>query len=173
VNAWIQLATVGYSYWYAHGKQTADAAGRYELDNLPVGARIYFQVWKEDHAQQCASPPLISDRDLSLDAQLVARAHISSSPDAVPPSPPGLRLVSGVVYEVIADGRRPASNVFVDYEPVSDFPAAVTYTDAEGRFLLCGIPSAESASIGAGQGFRVGYREVPPGPDATIEIEIR
>jgi hypothetical protein len=62
--------------------------------------------------------------------------------------------------------------VFVDYEPVESFVAAKTYTDEQGRFLLCGIPSATSASIGVAVGFGE-YREVPPGPDATIEIEIK
>lgn len=92
----------------------------------------------------------------------------------MPPSAPGFRLISGVLYEVTAEGRRPAPDAFVDYEPIDDSPAAVTYTDSEGRFLLCGIPQARTATIGAALGVgRFAYRSVPPGPDASTEIEIK
>jgi hypothetical protein len=173
VYALIMLATGSYSNWSANAPRTADAAGRYELTNLPVGATIHVQASMDGTVQQCAAPPLVSDRNLHLDVLLIARADLSASPDSVPRSAPGFRLVSGVVYEGVADGRRPASNVFVSYEPLDNFPAAMTYTDAEGRFLLCGIPSGDRAFIYTGLGSRVEYREVPPGPDTAIEIEIR
>ena len=86
----------------------------------------------------------------------------------------GFRLVSGVVYEVIADSRRAVSSVFVDYEPIEDFPAAITYTDAQGRFLLCGIPQDRGATIASSLGSgRIAYYTVPPGGDAIIDIEIK
>lgn len=150
-----------------------DAGGRYELVNLPADATIYFETWKDGYVQQCATPPLAVESDLNLNAQLVARANLSASSDAVPRSAPGFRLVSGIVYD-LADSRHAASNVIVDYEPVEDFPAAITYTDAQGRFLLCGIPQDREATIGSSLGSgRVAYYTVPPGGDAIIDIEIK
>ena len=173
VNVWVQTTNIGYSYWYASGPQMTDADGRYELVNLPADATIYFDAWKDGYVQQCATPPLAVGSDLSLNAQLVSQANVSASPGSVPPSAPGYRLVSGVVYE-LADSRHAVSNAFVDYEPIEDFPAAVTRTDAQGRFLLCGIPQDRQATIGAALGSgRVAYYTVPPGGDATIDIEIK
>jgi hypothetical protein len=174
VNVWVQTATIGYSYWYANGPQMTDSQGRYQLANLPADATLHFDTWKDGFVQQCAAPQLVANGDLRLDAQLVSRANVSASPDSVPGPAPGFRLISGVVYELTADGRGMASNAFVDYEPLEDFPAATTYTDAQGRFLLCGIPQARNATIGASLGMgRVAYRSVPAGTDASIEIEIK
>lgn len=173
VNAWIQTATMGYSYMWANGPQLSDPRGRYELRNLPGGATVQLQVYKQGYVQQCAAPQFVVNGDRQMDAELVARANISASPDSVPRSALGFRLVMGAVYEMTREGRRPAADVGVDYEPYMDSPAALTYTDAQGRFLLCGIPQTHAAVIGTGLGInRVVYREVPPGPDAVIEIDI-
>jgi hypothetical protein len=165
---------MGYSYMWAHGPRLTDGAGRFELPNLPQGASVQLQVYKEGYVQQCAAAPFVATGQHRLDAQLVRRENVSAARDSVPPSAPGYRLVSGVVYEITSEGRRPAPQAFVDYEPVMDSPAALTYTDALGRFLLCGIPQAGRATIGAALsvGRRYAYREVPPGLDAEIEIEI-
>jgi hypothetical protein len=165
---------MGYSYMWANGPRFSDANGRYELTNLPAGATLQLQVYSEGYVQQCAAPRLIVDGALRLDAELVARGNVSASFDSVPPSAPGFRMISGIVYELLADGRRPVANAFVDFEPIPDSPAAITYTDAQGRFLLCGIPQAGTAAIGAAIGTgRYAYQSVPAGPDASIEIEIR
>jgi hypothetical protein len=174
VNAWVQTGTFGYSYMWANGPRLSDAQGRYELAGLPGGADLQVQVYKDGYVQQCAAPPLVVGGEMQLDLQLVARAHVSASRASVPPSPFGLRFVTGVVYELTNDGRRPAPDAFVDYEPIEDSPAALTRTDAAGRFLLCGIPEARTVTISTALGpSRVAYVRVPPGPDADVEIEIK
>jgi hypothetical protein len=131
-------------------------------------------VHKQGYVQQCASPQLLIDKNHHLDAQLVAMRNVSASTDSVPPSAPGFRTISGTLYELTAGGRRPAPDAFVDYEPTADSPAAITYTDAGGRFLLCGVPRDRAATIGAAlSSGRYTYHSVPSGPDAMIEIEIR
>jgi hypothetical protein len=174
VNAWVQTSTIGYSYMWAHGPRLTDSDGRYQLTNLPQGATVQLEVYKQGFVQQCAAPQFVVNGQHHLDAQLVARTNVSASRDSVPPSAAGFRIVSGVVYEITNEGRRPAPEAFVDYEPTMDSPAALTYTDALGRFLLCGIPEARPAMIGAALGAgRFAYKEVPSGLDAEIEIEIR
>jgi hypothetical protein len=174
VNAWVQTETVGYSYMFAYGPRATDAQGRYELAGIPAGARVRLQVSGQGYVQQCAAPEVHVNFSGRLDAQLVQRAAVSSSPDSVPTSSPGFRHISGVVYDVTAQGRRPVPDAFVDYEPIPDSPAAITFTDAQGRFLLCGIPEAGDSWIGASIGAgRFAYVMVRPGPDASIDVEIR
>ena len=174
VSAWVQTATIGFSYMFAYGPRVTDAQGHYELAGIPAGARVRLQLFAPGYVQQCAAPEVHANLSLQLDAQVVPRTSVSSSPASVPQSSPGFRQISGVVYEVTAQGRRPVPDSFVDYEPINDFPAALTYTDAQGRFLLCGIPEAGdswiSGSIGGG---RFAYVKVPPGPDASVDIEVR
>src|SRR6266508_4404595 len=108
VNAWIQTGTFGYSYMWANGPRLSDVEGRYELSNLPEGAELQLQVYKDGYVQQCAAAPIVVGGQMHMDLQLVARANVSASADTVPPSAPGFRLISGVVYELTNDGRRPA-----------------------------------------------------------------
>jgi hypothetical protein len=174
VNAWVQTGTLGYSFMFAHGPRLTDASGRYQLGNLPAGATFQLQVYKDSYVQQCATPQLVINADVTQDAGLVARANVSSSPDSAPPSAPGQRWIAGIVYEVLSDGRRPVGGAFVDYEPFMDSPAAITYTDPQGRFLLCGIPQVGTSLIGTSIGpNRYAYQNVPAGPNTTIELEIR
>ena len=174
VNAWVQTTTVGYSYMFAYGPRLTDAQGGYELAGIPAGARVRLQLSGQGYVQQCAAPEVHVNYSSRLDAALVPRASVSSSRGSVPPSSPGFRQISGVVYDVTVQGRRAVPDAFVDYEPIADSPAAVTFTDAQGRFLLCGIPEAGNSVIGASIGAgRFGYVTVPPGTDASIDIDIR
>ena len=168
VNGWVDTNTVGYSYGYAHGPTLTDANGGYRLSGLPAGARFWLQTHKDGYVQQCAQPQLFLQSDVVINAQLVSKARLSSGPA---PSASGLRTVSGVVVESTSDGKRPVANVFVDFEPIDDFPAATSYTDANGQFSLCGLPLDSSVEFGAGLGNRVTYVSVAPG-QTTIEITL-
>ena len=68
-------------------------------------------------------------------------------------------------------GPRPVAGAGVDFEPVEDVLAALTYTDSDGRFALCGLPENEKATLGVGSNGRVAYADVPPGQtDITITL---
>ena len=43
-----------------------------------------------------------------------------------------------------------------------DFPTAVTFTDANGRFTLCGLPLDEPVVLGTSSGNRVANATIPP-----------
>jgi len=168
VNAWVETNRVGYSYMYAHGPVLTDVNGSYRLAGLPAGAGFWMQVYKDGYVQQCAQPRLPLQVDATMNAQLVSKANLSGLPV---PSANRLRTVSGVIVETVGDGTRPVANVFVDFEPIEDFPAATTYTDANGQFSLCGLPQDAAVDLGAGLGNRVTYASVPPG-QTTIEITL-
>jgi len=140
VSAFVEQPGLGYSYTGAHGPQTSDAAGEFHLSGLPAGVTVYIQASKDGSVPQCAIPKLTISGDVTLTVQLVSLARLSSSSSSLPPSPPGFRHVIGTVTRVVGGVKQPVADAFVDYEPIEDFPAAVTRSDAEGRFALCGIP---------------------------------
>lgn len=169
ISAWISEGRFGYSYTWAHGPLRTDAAGRYQLAALPAHATVWLQSWKDGYVQQCAAPPLTLLGDATVDVQMVSRARLSASTVEAPPA--GFRSVSGVIYETTAAGRRPFAGAFVDFEPVMDFSAAVTYTDASGRYLLCGVPEGQTGDIVASLGNnRVASAPLPPGQSTGIDI---
>ena len=173
VNAWIETPGYGYSYWYRNGRRKTDAQGRYQLTDVPAGASFQLQVAKDGYAPQCAPPPVTVNGDFQLNAKLIPRTSLAITPDSAPPADAGFRLIFGVVYQPGAEGRRTVSDAYVDYEPSPESPAAWTWTDAQGRFLLCGIPQARTVAIAAALNERIGYLSVPPGADATVEIDLR
>lgn len=153
------------------GQVRADEFGRYELPGLAQGDRLQVMATKEGYFQQCAAEITVGEIP-HLDLPLVAEANLSSSRDSVPPSPPEFRIVAGVVFEPTTQGRRAVANRLVYYDWGLD-PAAVTRTDDQGRFLICGLPQSRTVSIAADFGGGIAWASVPPGGDADIEIEVK
>jgi hypothetical protein len=171
VSAWIDQGNSGYSYMWARGPLLTDAAGRYQLIGLPAQAKVWLQTWKNGYVQQCAAPQVTVAGDTRVDVQLVSRATLSATSAQSPAA--GFRSVSGVIYEMTAAGKQPVAGAFVDFEPIMDFPAAITYSDAAGRYLLCGVPDGRGVDIGASAGFnRFAYVSVPSGQSAGVDITI-
>jgi hypothetical protein len=173
VNAWVQIPGFAYSYMWANGARYSDEVGRYRLESIPDGAQVNVQVWKAGYAQQCAAPRLLMTADASLDVSLVLKTALSADIRSLPPMPAGYRAISGVIFENTPAGRHPLAGAFVDYEPFEDFPAAMASSDQEGRYVLCGIPTSESATISASMTTaRVAYVTAPPGQTTGVDIEI-
>jgi hypothetical protein len=170
VNAWVQESRLGYSYVWAHGPVISDATGMFRLPSLAIGTTVRLQVWKDGYVQQCAAPLVAITSDLRQDVQLVPRTNVPVSPESIAPPAPGFRSVSGTIVENTAAGPQPVAGVFVDFEPVEDFPAAITYGDTAGRYLLCGLPDTETVTLGAGLGNRVAYLNVAPGRTTGVNI---
>ncbi len=170
VNAFVITSGIGYSYMYAHGALLSDGGRHYRMTDLPGGAHLWFQVYKDGYVQQCAVPSVTIEGDLTMDLALVAKSNVTAS--ATQAAPPGWRWVSGTIVENTATGKEPVAGAGVDFEPLEDFPAAVTYSDAAGRFALCGLPQNESVTLDAGLGGRIAYVTVPPGQTTGIEITL-
>ena len=76
VNAWIELGTVGYSYWSTHGPVVTDDGRHYELRGLPNTATAWVQAWKDDrreYVQQCAAPPVVLHGDMHANVSSLRR----------------------------------------------------------------------------------------------------
>jgi hypothetical protein len=171
ISAWIDQGRSGYSYMWAHGPLLTDAAGRFRLTNLPAGVSVWLQTWKDGYVQQCAAPQVVLQADTTVDVQLVSKANLSASTAQTPGA--GFRSVSGIVFEIKGTGKQPVAGAFVDFEPIGDFPAAITFSDAAGRFLLCGLPQDRTLDLGASLGInRVAWVSVPPGQSTGIDITL-
>jgi hypothetical protein len=169
VNAFVNQGTFNYSYLWAYGALLTDGGGRYRMTGLPAGVRVWFQVYKDGYVQQCAAAPVTLQGNMAMDLALVSKANLAASPTQ---SAPGLRSVSGTIVEMTSAGKQPVAAAFVDFEPLEDFPAAVTYSDGAGRFALCGLSQDETVRLGASSGGRVAYADIPPGQTAGIEITL-
>ena len=169
VNAWVMETNrgFGYSYWYAHGPTRANSSGQFRLIGLPSSTSIQLQVWGDTFVQQCASRITMLS-DMQLDVDLVSRNSLSASPDSLPPPAAGFRHISGTITQQIATGTQPGAGLFVDYEPVMDFPAAITFADATGRYLLCNIPDGEPVVVCAG----TACVSVPSGQSTGVDITV-
>jgi len=168
VNAWVNQGNFGYAYVYVHGALVTDGGGRYRMTGLPAGVSVWLQVYKDGYVQQCAAAPVTVQGDMAMDLALVSKANLTASPTQ---SAPGFRSVSGTIVEMTSAGKQPVAGAFVDWEPLEDFPAAVTYSDGAGRFALCGLPQDETVRLGASFVFgRVGYANISPGQTAGVEI---
>jgi hypothetical protein len=169
VNAWVNQGTMGYSYMYVHGALLTDGDGRYRMTGLPAGVGVWFQVYKDGYLQQCAAALVTVQGDMAMDLALVSKPNLTPSST---PSAPGFRTVSGTIVEMTSAGKQPVAGAFVDWEPLEDFPAAVTRSDEAGRFALCGLPQNETLRLGASSVFgQVGYANVSPGQTA-VEITL-
>jgi hypothetical protein len=162
VNAFVQSQNFGYSYMWGHGAVLTDANGGFQMPGLAAGATVWMQTYKGGYVQQCAASPMTVHADATVNLQLVSRANLSADPAQAT-----ARIVSGVVVKMTGTGKQPVAGVGVDFEPIVDFPAAITFTDAAGRFALCGLPQDQAVSLGAG----AAYLTVPAG-QTTVEITL-
>jgi hypothetical protein len=174
VNAWIELGTVGYSYWSAHGPVVTDDGGRFVLKGLPDTATAWVQAWKDDrreYVQQCAVPPVVLHGDMQANMQLVAKTNLSTSGLT---SAPGTRAVSGVIYRNTMSGKQPVAGAFVAFEPdaTADAIAADTVSDASGFYALCGLPEGLPVVIGACLQPCDGLARVSVGPGQNAGADI-
>ncbi len=165
VNAFVQSPAFGYSYMWAHGAVLTDANGAFRLSDLAATATVWMQVYKDGYVQQCAVPPIAIEGDASVNLQLVSRANVTATSQTEP------RTVSGVIVEMTATGKQPVAGAAVDFEPLEDFPAAITYTDAAGRFALCGLPQNQSVNLIASISGRDASVMVPAG-QTSVEITL-
>jgi hypothetical protein len=121
-----------------HGSTSLDANGRYVISDLPNGHRVKVNAFvPQTLGQPCAARAAMTASSV-LDIELVrpgARPTTNSSP-----------TLSGVVFEMTAEGRRPLAGIPVGFYGDA-FPGMVdvfTWTGTDGRYEFCNLP------IGAG-----------------------
>jgi hypothetical protein len=126
----------------------------------------WVHAQKKGYVQPCTTP---IRGDAPLNVQLVSRAALSG---ATLPSPDGFRTVSGVVDQITKKGTQPVADVAVDWEPDEDWAAAYTYSDANGRFSLCGLP-VDAVTIRAVNSIGSYATSTVPPSETTVELTLQ
>jgi hypothetical protein len=156
--------------------EPADPTGHYKISGLPDLLRTaWVAVYANGYLQQCAARATMHG-DTSLDIAVTPLANLAVEPSPTTTATAGSRTVSGVVYEVTPEGRRPVENASVGWDIwYGDYLVADTRSDAAGRYLLCGLPQGHIDGLEAAkQGYQnqVNNVSVNPGTDAVVDIEM-
>lgn len=170
VDVFVNVDRGGY-HWMT---DVTDATGRYELWGIParviatVYASTYDSATRTNNSLQPCAHQIRMTEDVALDIDIVP---ISAGGEAATAAAyrvaarslrvGGAPLLGGVVFERASDGTRigvPNARVTIggDMEPV----IATTLTDAQGRYVVCDLPSLQHEFFAEAQGFRVG-RPIP------------
>lgn len=167
VDGWVEFGTRGSAIAHI----PIDQNGRYSFD-VPAGAsRVH--VTGPRH-QPCAT-------SLPISGDVTADVHVVRDPLLLGARLPAALLarqptLSGVVYEMTSEGRRPLSNAWVTLDALWGLGLMVadTRTDDDGRYVLCNVPAIHSLAVVVGlTGFEIYEVAVPPGGPTTLDIEMR
>jgi hypothetical protein len=116
-----------------------DTNGRYTIPNLPDRSRIGVTAFGNGQLEQPCGAYAFVHGDTVRDIELV-RPRTHGLSQTAP-------TLSGVVFHMTAEGRRPLANTRVVYYSVYQSTPfdAYTTTDSDGRYEVCGLP------LGVGQ----------------------
>jgi len=129
------------------------------------------------YAQQCLTTVTLYT-DANQDVTLTSARNFAAANSIRPPHLPGTRTISGIVFEITEAGRQPIEGAWVGFtvDLAGDVTGAETFSDASGRYLLCGLPETRLTSLFAVKRGYSGdnpWRTVEAGPDATLDIELK
>jgi hypothetical protein len=137
----------------ATGQIPLDFNGRFTLVvNRGSRVRLYAGGGTWDEMYQPCAVTIDASADVTRDVRVVNDYDVIGA--AIPPAfLERTRVLSGQVYEVV-DGRRqpvPFATVSVggyrDFSTDLGWPIANTRTDADGRYVICGLEAETSATL--------------------------
>jgi hypothetical protein len=129
------------------------------------------------YAQQCLTTVTLHT-DANHDVTLTSLQNLAAANSMRPPHVPGTRTISGIVFEITPAGRQPIAGAWVGFtvDLSGDIAGAESFSDATGRYLLCGLPETRLTSLFA---VKDGYsrdnlwKSVDAGSDTTLDIELK
>jgi len=134
VYAWVQLAN---GSGYARGGTQSGPDGKFTVTQLP-SATIVLEGYAPGYDHPCANTVIFNGTTATENIEVVAQSH--PLPDAATRRP----RITGTVYETTADGRKPIPGARVFFDPMGGMGlvAAITTTDANGRYAFCNVTPA-------------------------------
>jgi len=172
VNIWVQFPSSGYSYVWAHGGTyvVADAQGHWTTwADLP-DAQLTILTTHGGH-QPCAA---------IVDSRSKEPVRLEVIPDEAfdtvePPRPSIARdpSLTGTVYEMTPEGRKPVSGAMIWIEHGFEIQTARALTGREGRYYVCNLPE-EVAIYATKKGYvMASVWPVDTSKGVPLDIEIR
>ena len=166
-------------------EKRSDANGQFDVV-APDNAHLLVLTWRADYVQPCSVYADTSAVD-AFDVELVHKARLDADNPPPPVSSTGASIMTGIVYEQTGAGRLPVAGAFVTYStdptPGDGYTLASTWSDRNGRYLLCGLSELSHLSDPSGSGWpltmmasKPGYRmftQVFPPGSPTFDIELK
>jgi Bacterial Ig-like domain len=119
---------------YARGAVTSDATGHFVVDGLP-DATISIQTDLQGYDQPCSTTIYLTAAGATTNLEMVSKSH------PLPELATTLPSITGVVYEVTPNGRRPVAGAWIWYDLMGGMGlgGATTTTDENGRYAICNL----------------------------------
>lgn len=155
-----------------------EADGRYELWGIPTDAIAVLYAGKADpgYVQPCVHQLTVTS-DTSQDIEIVPISAGGAAAGAAARRGTG-PFVTGTVFALGPDGTRlPIPSAMVglggDMTPVT----AATLTDADGRYVLCGVPHGTNEFGVTAQGYDIAKNPMPRtidvSGDMAVDVELK
>lgn len=153
------------------GAVTSDATGRFTFE-VPEDALVRLYTRTPELRQPCLSTVRIDQTEATV--RVVAESHLLEARDW--PVFAVERQLSGRVFEPSPTGRQPSADAWVQVDGVfgDGRPLADTRTDANGRFVVCGIEDHPwHALVVAKAGYHLAYVKIPQDGSGPADVELR
>jgi hypothetical protein len=149
----------------------SDAAGQFSFE-APSDALVRLYARPDGLYQPCLSTVRVDQTQATI--RLVAESHLLQARDW--PDFAVERLLSGTIFETAPTGRLPVADAWVEVDGVhgDGRPLADTRTDANGRFLVCGLEGNPShALVVAKPGYQLATASVPTQVSGPLDLELK
>ena len=173
VNIWVQLRTgSGYSYVWAHNGAyvVADERGQWSSwSDLPDSELTILTT----HAGQQPCAAIVDSR--SRDPVRLEVIPDIAFDTVEPPRPSNARdpSLTGTVYEMTSEGRKPVSGAKVWVEHGFEIQTARALTGREGRYYVCGLPPEIALSVTKSGYVMATVYPIDTSRSPTLDIELR
>ena len=167
VEIWLEQPRVAGSA----GSVRSNSAGGFSFES-PSDARVRLHTHPEGLFQPCLTTVRVDQTEASI--RLVAESDILQARDW--PDFMVERLLSGTIFEALPTARLPISGALVQVDGVSGdgLPLADTRSDADGRFLVCGLEGEPMhALVVAKPGYQLAVVSVPTQGAGPVDVELR
>ena len=169
VGIWLELSHSA----HPAGSVTSDSAGRFSFET-PSDALVRLYTGTKELFQPCLSTVRVGETEATI--RVVEEAHLFHARDW--PDFAVERVLSGTIFEASPTGRRPSADAWVQVDGVmgDGRPLADTRTDANGRFVVCGLEGKTQiphALVVAKPGFQLAYAALPTQGGGPLDVELR
>ena len=150
---------------------TSDSAGRFSFET-PSDALVRLYAGTRELFQPCLSTVKVGQTEATI--RLVAESQLLQArhwPDFAVE-----RVLSGTIFEASPTGRRPSADAWVQVDGAhgDGLPLADTRSDANGRFVACGLEGETMhALVVAKPGFQLAYTKIPAQGGGPLDVELQ
>jgi hypothetical protein len=154
------------------GSVTSDSAGRFSL-RPPVDALVRLYTRPNGMYQPCLSTVRVDQTEVAI--RLVAESHVLQAREW--PDFAVERLLSGTIFEAAQTGRLPIADAWVQVDGVmgDGRPLADTRSDANGRFVVCGLEGETQiphALVVSKQGYGLATVDIPTQGAGPVDVQL-